>query len=1101
MRNAMGVAACVVLAAVVNGLAGAGEGPPVSPNADLAQRLERSIGRALVEDDKAIKADVGWLLPQSCPPFYLRDKEGRIIDPTLESEGPLPPVSIEQTCMKCKETHDVNVVVQGYHFEMGRDELYGEPEEEGALPPLDKSPGAYGDWSLLYQRELAPRRFDDPGTIDMTSFEWVTEFGVRHPGGGPAQYDRGGRNYERILSQDPTRALFDYNGDYYGARWHETGVVGPDCLICHMPGYNFSARAQQLKKGNYQWASTEAAGLGAVEGAVFDGDLPAIQYNTNLFRNDGKVDLHIQRPTDQACMYCHTMMEVRQTGTGWHSQFIQDVHTDIGLQCTDCHWSDIRHNFAKGDSPSWNVRNDLDGTMPTCRECHYETKDFGAPAYEHPGLPPLHLERISCESCHIVKRPFLACRIIDTLTGRAVQLPPKEFELETDPENLMFGALWGTLDYEENAVLVPCGREQLDKAAALRVGPDSAIRDAFTDKSGYSPLPEETFTVSDLIHRGDEPDLAGTDLKRKLMLLALEEVMGAGDEVVACVFRGQTNRVLKGKLLALDTELQPRRVGQISQYPLVQMRREVDGQEMLYPMGYQVGAYWAYETQGEIRPLYLRDMEAAWGFLNGIKEPPPEGVPGDTVYQFRWFDAQPPGTDPAVPLLKAAETDAREYVQTLLQRVGQYGDNWKSLAIYDDNSDNLPEVNTEDEMGTIAWAICRTMDRLEKDELYYIKGQNAYKVTIEDRPDPYAGPLSEIEDIPEDEGFFGIFRYAWDDEGKKWAVNGLLPMRRFGWTVESVDVEENPRLAALAERLPWTVAHGVEPGASALGAEGCTDCHAADSEFFCAPILTDPYNAQGRPETMPVYAALGYTQDALMAGEWRERWLKPFSSWLILAVAGLLLVHFAFLGIKQGTKVYAPDIQRFSLLERFQHLGLMVTVVYLAVSGGFFLLGANNPLGPWARSVHAIMGYGAVLFVVISFIRWLPNMFPQKGDLTWLLHMGGYLGGDKHYPAHKFNAGQKILFWKAMALMGVLAATGIIMALNRDRAFAYQAWVYFIHDLAGLGMILLLLGHIYLAALVNPHSVRTLFGGRVSSEWAKEHHPDWVPGKETVLKD
>ena len=79
----------------------------------------------------------------------------------------------------------------------------------------------------------------------------------------------------------------------------------------------------------------------------------------------------------------------------------------------------------------------------------------------------------------------------------------------------------------------------------------------------------------------------------------------------------------------------------------------------------------------------------------------------------------------------------------------------------------------------------------------------------------------------------------------------------------------------------------------------------------------------------------------------------------------------------------------------------------------------------------------------------------------------------------------------AVGLMAVLTATGVIMALNLDARFLQQELFYTVHDAAALLMIVLLLGHIYLGVLVNPHSVRSLFGGKVSSDWAKEHHPNW----------
>jgi len=40
------------------------------------------------------------------------------------------------------------------------------------------------------------------------------------------------------------------------------------------------------------------------------------------------------------------------------------------------------------------------------------------------------------------------------------------------------------------------------------------------------------------------------------------------------------------------------------------------------------------------------------------------------------------------------------------------------------------------------------------------------------------------------------------------------------------------------------------------------------------------------------------------------------------------------------------------------------------------------------------------------------------------------------------------------------------------------------------------MAHVYLATIVVPHSLNSLFGGKVSSKWADAHHSNWqYPGK------
>jgi len=73
-----------------------------------------------------------------CPPFFLYDEGGNIIDPVhgMNAEKPYSP---KQTCGKC---HDYNKTTEGFHFQQGRGE---EPPRLLAERCLwVTSPGNYG---------------------------------------------------------------------------------------------------------------------------------------------------------------------------------------------------------------------------------------------------------------------------------------------------------------------------------------------------------------------------------------------------------------------------------------------------------------------------------------------------------------------------------------------------------------------------------------------------------------------------------------------------------------------------------------------------------------------------------------------------------------------------------------------------------------------------------------------------------------------------------------------------------------------------------------------------------------------------------------------
>jgi len=83
--------------------------------------------------------------------------------------------------------------------------------------------------------------------MDLTSFSFITAgCGECHPGGGPAEYDRNGNRYDEFMRDEKNGLVSgrenNFDGDYYQARWSETGVLEADCMICHQPGYSIEER-------------------------------------------------------------------------------------------------------------------------------------------------------------------------------------------------------------------------------------------------------------------------------------------------------------------------------------------------------------------------------------------------------------------------------------------------------------------------------------------------------------------------------------------------------------------------------------------------------------------------------------------------------------------------------------------------------------------------------------------------------------------------------------------------------------------------------------------------------------------------------------------
>ena len=352
-----------------------------------------------------------------CPPFPLRDERGVVINPVAGINDRVP-YSPRQTC-GATGCHDYAKITEGFHFTQGKGEAV--PAKFAARYNWVSSPGNYGGtWcspAPLY-RQLAPKKNASARTIDMTSFDFVTATcGNCHPGGGPLEYDRDGKRYDERM-RDPAAGLTSgaengLDGDYYKARWAETGVIEADCFLCHMPEYDLKQRNAELANLNFRWAATAGAGFGSVKGKVAANEQPTVVYDKSRFDADGNAIVHIApEPRNEACLGCHFKPDWKKRGAAYSAR--TDVHMIAGLRCVDCHAAGSRaadprirdreaHQVGKGDDPSGMVRNDLDNTVRSCEDCHLKGWR-NAPRATHAWLPPLHMEKISCQACHIPTR-------------------------------------------------------------------------------------------------------------------------------------------------------------------------------------------------------------------------------------------------------------------------------------------------------------------------------------------------------------------------------------------------------------------------------------------------------------------------------------------------------------------------------------------------------------------------------------------------------------------------------------------------------------------------------------------------------------------------
>jgi len=274
--------------------------------------------------------------------------------------------------------------------------------------------------------------------IDKGSYTWVKMCGECHPGGGGCEYDRKGHRYD-TFAKDPENDIMPMgdnylDGDYYHSDWANSGVLEADCLICHLEGYNWEARAQAIRAGFFYEAPTIGAGwfrkLENPEPTPSSTAARAISFrldysNTEIADPANLGEIITREVPDQNCCNCHDRPDTVKRGKCWNAN--SDVHKAKGLSCSDCHTSGENHEIAKGDILLGSVRDDIDGGMKGCADCHGNGAASRAPTPNH-DFPDLHINKMYCEACHIPYKVNTATCVIDNATtGKSIRYPAQKF--------------------------------------------------------------------------------------------------------------------------------------------------------------------------------------------------------------------------------------------------------------------------------------------------------------------------------------------------------------------------------------------------------------------------------------------------------------------------------------------------------------------------------------------------------------------------------------------------------------------------------------------------------------------------------------------------
>ncbi|GAB3503519.1 formate dehydrogenase subunit gamma [Curvibacter fontanus] len=246
------------------------------------------------------------------------------------------------------------------------------------------------------------------------------------------------------------------------------------------------------------------------------------------------------------------------------------------------------------------------------------------------------------------------------------------------------------------------------------------------------------------------------------------------------------------------------------------------------------------------------------------------------------------------------------------------------------------------------------------------------------------------------------------------------------------------------------------------------------------------------------------------AGEaWRQvrnQWIIPYGGALILIALGAVGIFYWRKGsIRLHGSETGRKIERFTAFERSAHWANAIAFCILAISGlvmafGKFFLHPviGGTLYGWLtyvlKNLHNFAGPVFAVSLVVVFITFLRDNLPRKEDITWLLKGGGLFSGQE-VPSHRFNAGEKVIFWGGVFLLGIIVVASGLFLDKLLPGFVYERGsmqiAHMVHAVATVLMMAMFIGHIYLGTIGMDGAYKAMKTGYVDETWAKEHHELW----------
>ena len=245
-----------------------------------------------------------------------------------------------------------------------------------------------------------------------------------------------------------------------------------------------------------------------------------------------------------------------------------------------------------------------------------------------------------------------------------------------------------------------------------------------------------------------------------------------------------------------------------------------------------------------------------------------------------------------------------------------------------------------------------------------------------------------------------------------------------------------------------------------------------------------------------------------------EAWRQVRNQVIIPYGGALLLIVLLAIGIFYFTRgpigghesETGRKIERFTPLERATHWTVAISFAVLGISGivmafgKFFLLPImGGVLFGWLtyalKTAHNFAGPLFVVGLLVMLVTYARDNLPRAADVAWLARAGGMLGG-KEMPSHRFNGGEKLLFWGGVLVLGLIVSVSGLFLDQLVPGFLFTRGemqvAHMVHGAASMVMMAMFIGHIYMGTVGVKGAYGAMRTGYVDEAWAREHHALWA---------